>query len=415
MGLVDVLLARERHTLRSTESVETCRQLIGPARRRLGPAQPGIGPFFVQWPDPDCAQLFSAGPRARGIPRVLRVRLAADGSGTVADATAQISGRSFMVVGTMLVLFAFIGLSSVGARLSVGRTLLAAMFPLGLMATGALVLVLAKFVATGRTSDGLFTDLAFVLHAAAVDNTATPEHSSARPDPLWTSAVPTYGTHARPADVPSPPLVTTSPLPPGVAPPVLPSVVTSMVTSVVPGPRARRGFIDWLLGRRTVLLSTGLTPEECRGRLGSGSDTHLPVVAEWSSYDEFTMTRAWPGRGNAVAGGLVASGRGRVDQNVRLTTIPTRNAAPSARRKGLTPRTISSPAQIASAPVSTTVTTAPSVPDGLNNRLTKNATKNVPNARLGAWNTVISPVSRLRKSQFTDALSRDHQERDASV
>ena len=90
-----------------------------------------------------------------------------------------------------------------------------------------------------------------------------------------------------------------------------------------------------------------------------------------------------------------------------------RTTAPSRRRQGLTPRTISSTAHTVSVTPTSTVSVRPALPAGCSSVRTTMAASAIVSARFGRCMIVIRPVSRLRNIHWK--IERAHATESALV
>jgi hypothetical protein len=151
MGLLDVLLRREKHVLYSPLSFDESR------RRLLGGAYPTsmqfpiVSPFTVMWSHNDYATMRFRGDNLRApTARVLRVRLVADGSGTAVEAIAE-SPWIMVAVGVLATaMFVVVGVAFTIDAVSRGKSLRDAVYPFGLVALIPLLLMIVRFLPSSR-------------------------------------------------------------------------------------------------------------------------------------------------------------------------------------------------------------------------------------------------------------------------
>ena len=165
MRLLDVLLRRDKHILHSPLSLDESR------RRLFGGAYPNsmqfpiVSPFTVMWSHNGYATLRLRGDNLRSpAARVVRVSLVADGSGTSVEAIAE-SPWIMVVVGFLTTaIFLFVGVAFTIDALSRGKSLRNAVYPFGLLALLPLLLLIVRFLPSGR-GDELVANLGNLLAA----------------------------------------------------------------------------------------------------------------------------------------------------------------------------------------------------------------------------------------------------------
>jgi hypothetical protein len=300
MGLLDAVLRRERHVFNTALPPDECRRRLGSGFNVFPPQTPIVNPFVVYWTSSHNARLrlTRTGGRFGPAPRIMRVHLIPDGSGTVVEGTTELAPSQLGGGLFMLSVFGLIGYVSTSYYLNHGSNLLEALFPFGYGALFVLFALLAVIVQPSNQPAVLVDNVGGVLEARSVDGVATSNVAPAHAQPLVT------------------------------APPFTPPVSPSWPPTAEP----RRRMLP-----REMTLFSPLAFDECVRRIGPDSGdassrwtgsggTGLAVV--WKSADEVELSKSGLYRTNprhVVRARLVAQPNGTlIETDDKMATSPKR-------------------------------------------------------------------------------------------
>jgi len=206
MGLLDVVLRRVQHVFHTALPPDECRRRLGSGIPVFPSPTSAVNPFVVYWTSADHARirLNRTGGRRRA-PRIMRVHLIPEGTGTVIEGTTELAPSQPALGLVMLSVFGLVGYASTSYYLSHGSNLFQALFPFGYAALFVLFALVALIAQPSDQEAVLVDNVGGVLQASSVDSAATsnvaPEYPQPPvPAPQWTSPVsPPFVTPVAPA------------------------------------------------------------------------------------------------------------------------------------------------------------------------------------------------------------------------
>jgi hypothetical protein len=266
MGLLDAVLGREQHVFHTALPPDECRRRLPGGLMPAFPTQtPIVNPFVTTWTSSDHARLRLTwtGGKRRPAPRIMRVHLIPEGTGTVVEGTTELAPTQLVMGLFLLTVFGFIGVVSTSYYLSRGHNLFEALFPFGYAALFVLIALLVMIAQPSDQVAVLVDNLGGVLEASSIDGIAT------------SNVAPVF----RPAPVPAPQFV--QPVVPS-WPPISPKTT-------------------WRTLPRDLALFSPLRFDECVRRIGPDSGdagsrwtgsggTGLAVA--WKNADEVELSKS---------------------------------------------------------------------------------------------------------------------------
>src|SRR5258706_10063890 len=122
MGLLDVVLGREQHVFRTALPPDECRRRLGSGIPMFPSPTSAVNPFVVYWTSADHARirLNWTGGRRRPAPRIMRVHLIPEGTGTVLEGTTGLAPSQPALGLVVLSVFGLVGYASTSYYLSHG-------------------------------------------------------------------------------------------------------------------------------------------------------------------------------------------------------------------------------------------------------------------------------------------------------